>query len=190
VCLCYPVWGLPAVFWQWLVQGDTCVESPTGTFQGTSSAACRRMLLADRNLQISGSVPGRTFPAKFRRSPVSDTQFYKIPFPIRAMNLWIMLRCETTYTTANRQNGTGWRSDLKQSWLILETMCSARRLATPLTSLVLETIQSKKPRCWFARWPCLRVDAQRIPFALIFVSSLRCCLQYCYLGVWFMSTYY
>ena len=140
MCLCYPVWRLPAVFWQWLVQGDIGVESPAGTFQGTSSAACRRMLLADRNLRISGSVPGRTFPAKFRRNPVSDTHCHKMLFPTRAMNLWIMLRCENTYNRVNRQNGTEWRDDWKQSWLILEAMYSVRRLATRLTSLVLSTI--------------------------------------------------
>lgn len=38
-----------------------------------------------------------------------DTQCYKMLFPIRPINLWIMLRCETTYNTVKRQNGTEWR---------------------------------------------------------------------------------
>ena len=95
----YLVWRLPAVFWQWLAQEGRVAEPPAGTVQGTSSAACRRMLLADRNLQISDSVPGRTFPAEFRHNPLSDTQFRKVRFHTRTIDQNITLQCEPTRTT-------------------------------------------------------------------------------------------
>jgi hypothetical protein len=142
------------------------------------------MLLADRNLQISGSVPGRTFPAKFRRNPVSDTQCYKMLFPIRAMNLLIMLRCETTYNTAKRAKLNRVAGRLKAK--LVNSGKDVQCWPTSDTIDVTRTCDHhtiEKPRCWFTRCPCLRGDAQRIPFALIFVISLQCCAQYRYLGV-------